>query len=325
MLRFTTAALAVPSGPGSRLLAPSDAAAAATPTLTVASHHFAPLRPADYVMHDWTMYNPSVTRLDGSAWSNLLRDLGADSSTSASPGDAVAVQWVGHAPGALAADTGKPQSSQCLVPWIGVISLSTLVARVSSKEAANTPPDALWLLSPRLLHNVIGGKMTDPRLFTYKRKGDERLAMVGYVEVANASIVPNMADYYVRATLISGRSQPASSNCEGTTLADCTSSMVYAPGHAKAETCEPASRFFGCCAEELRAAVMRPPPTSATPSWASGEVFLPCETDGGEVAPWTAGGHCGSPITPFMADSAMALNGVEVPLQPPKTHVPAKK
>eukprot|EP00966_Prymnesium_polylepis_P309493 7151262-Prymnesium_polylepis.1 len=103
-----------------------------------------------------------------------------------------------------------------------------------------------WALAPRLVHNVLGYKMTDPRLFTYTHRGEDRLAMVGYSEVANASTVPGIADYYVRASLVMGRGHDASL-CDGTSGEDCD--MHHLLGHevhgtSDAEQCRPATRRF---------------------------------------------------------------------------------
>jgi hypothetical protein len=303
---------------------------------TAAQQSIAVRTPSDFVLlqpahgglpSGWTVYNPSLMRLSRGSWLKLCRGLGDhplcaeafDADTTHGDG-AMAMSWFGRAPG---------NSMGCAI-YMGVARLDAvrhLVGTTTTRTARSQSSPDFWLLTPRLLHNVLGPKLADPRLFmaslpdsTLPGLADgtttaDSLALVGYARLGPTSSVPGMADYFVRASPIVGR-PPRQLTCPN--VSRSSSWCKFPPVGAETGQCYTASRRFTCCAESLAL-----PPFRGRPAWMTGELHLPCHS-----AQQQGVHYCGHSVD-SMDGRHLELNGIEVPLHPSSTppgigHTPAK-
>jgi len=203
----------------------------------------------------WSVYNPSVAQLDGAGWAALCAglmgkdDAQDDAACTEALVDAGSTQDGEPRPRSLFArppswpsplvdneDTTVPSHvprmptvpTGLAISWFGRapgthLGCATYLG-IARPDAINEllgngdgggPPSTLWVLPPRLLHNVLGPKLADPRLYTYTHTASlgatdargggaasTQLALVGYARLGPpiAASALGMAEYYVRTS-----------------------------------------------------------------------------------------------------------------------------
>lgn len=81
--------------------------------------------------------------------------------------------------------------------WIGIISYEQIIKLLNNEEINND----LWFIKPHLLQNDKGPKCADLRIFKMKNN----IGVIGYTRVAPKSNTQDIADYYVRASILDTR------------------------------------------------------------------------------------------------------------------------
>ena len=221
----------------------------------------------------WSVYNPSIARLSRSAWLTLCAGWSRPQQEAVrGPNDDLEMMWRSGARERRAATTERDVRRRChdafgshvdggdggepavAISWFGrapgtsmgcVSYLGVAHPQVLSELLRGSSHSSrTWLLAPRMLHDVLGPKLADPRLFSVTThanaaasslsshsKGDalglspppeipaaeddanayahaptESLALVGYARLGPHSAAwPAMADYHVRASLVAAR------------------------------------------------------------------------------------------------------------------------
>lgn len=92
-----------------------------------------------------------------------------------------------------------PTTIMGTMSFIGLISHEMLIRFLQDKEFVEY--DNFWIIKPHLLQNDKGPKCADLRIFKMK----QTIGIIGYSRVAAKSNTPNIADYYVRASLLDRR------------------------------------------------------------------------------------------------------------------------
>ena len=80
--------------------------------------------------------------------------------------------------------------------FIGIINLNNLLLLFEKKELPSN--EKIWIIKPHLLQNDKGPKYADIRLFKTKNS----IGTIGYSRLACKSNTKNIADYYVRASIL---------------------------------------------------------------------------------------------------------------------------
>lgn len=78
--------------------------------------------------------------------------------------------------------------------WIGIILYNSIIQLFNNKNINKN----IWIIEPHLLQNDLGPKCADLRIFKLKNN----IAIIGYSRVAPKSNINNIADYYVRASIL---------------------------------------------------------------------------------------------------------------------------
>ena len=157
-----------------------------------------------------------------------------------------------------------------------------------------------WLIEPRLLQNVLGPKLADPRLFLIKKKNLPCLGLIGYTRVAPISNTPNIADYYVRASLIN--------------------SKIKKPDEHENQKCNYGLSEIGCFPAKLKG--YRPFVSTNINKTDNIELYLEANNGGTAIIPHKS-------KSKLMPDS-LTLNGIEVSFsktdtnENPQTHISTK-
>ena len=92
-----------------------------------------------------------------------------------------------------------PTTKMGTMSFIGLISHEMLICFLQDKEFVEY--DNFWIIKPHLLQNDKGPKCADLRIFKMK----QNIGIIGYSRLAGKSNTPNIADYYVRASLLDRR------------------------------------------------------------------------------------------------------------------------
>ena len=80
--------------------------------------------------------------------------------------------------------------------FIGLISYELLIAFLQNDSSVKY--ENFWIIKPHLLQNDKGPKCADLRIFKLK----EDIGVIGYTRIAPFSNTPNIADYYVRTSIL---------------------------------------------------------------------------------------------------------------------------
>jgi len=92
-----------------------------------------------------------------------------------------------------------PTTNMGTMSFIGLISHEMLIRFLQDKEFVEY--NNFWIIKPHLLQNDKGPKCADLRIFKMK----QNIGIIGYSRLAAKSKTPNIADYYVRASLLDKR------------------------------------------------------------------------------------------------------------------------
>jgi len=83
--------------------------------------------------------------------------------------------------------------------FIGLISYEMFIYFLKDEALVNYKK--FWIIKPHLLQNDKGPKCADLRIFKMK----QNIGIIGYSRIASRSNTPNIADYYVRSSLLGTR------------------------------------------------------------------------------------------------------------------------
>lgn len=89
-----------------------------------------------------------------------------------------------------------PTTKMGTMSFIGLISYKMLIRFLQDESLVEY--EKFWIIKPHLLQNDKGPKCADLRIFKMK----QNIGIIGYSRLAPHSNTPNIADYYVRASLL---------------------------------------------------------------------------------------------------------------------------
>lgn len=151
-------------------------------------------------------YNPSVVRIPPSAWLPLCMGLSLNwcSHGQHMQEDVIAISWFSKLP---------RHRMGCLI-WLGV----TTPFKLKMVMENDTEKNSFWLVPPKLVQDVLGPKLADPRLAIVNLNGNLRLALVGFSKLAPHSDLQGTPDYSARVAVISANDKTPECICNQSAL-----------------------------------------------------------------------------------------------------------